>query len=228
MDKTKTPGDYAAQTKKWRDHFDPYNRMQYADQVQAANAWIEKIKVENPALYTEFAAGCTTFGPGGIGWVPLDWAKQREDELAEQQAPVSRALSGRHHDNFTYTALNMSTADGVLKVAMAHAFETGDVNFGYIISAHSNTKWRFDVTCVAYDPNAITPEEFLSRVQKGAPTEFKVNSDFVTKSTVTDIAYRKKGTCNVRFAFEGGTQVKASDSPQYNDGKERVPVHYKV
>jgi hypothetical protein len=40
--------------------------------------------------------------------------------------------------------------------------------------------------------------------------------------------YLKKGTCEVRIVFDGTTNVKASDSPQYNDGKERIPVAYTV
>jgi hypothetical protein len=41
---------------------------------------------------------------------------------------------------------------------------------------------------------------------------------------MTRIAYRKMGTCRILIVFDGYTNVKASDSPRYNDGKKRVLV----
>lgn len=153
-----------------------------------------------------------------------DYAARKEAEARERAAPVVPAPSGRQRNNGAFIALNLSTADGVLEAAMAHAMSTGDVNSGYILSAYSNTKWRYDVTCVDYDANALTVAAFLGKVSKSAPLEHNVNSEFSTHSSITGMEYRKKGTCEVRIAFDGTTNVKASDSPQYNDGKERIPV----
>jgi hypothetical protein len=222
-----TPADYAASTRIWREKFDPDNYLSYDAQVKEANEWIKRIAEEEPKLHDEFWRACKVYGPGGKGWTPQDWTRQREEEAAEREAPVSPALSGDRHDNGSYIVLDMSTANGVLEEAMAHAFGTGDVTFGYIIDAKSKGKWLYEITCVDYDANALTPAAFLAKVTKEAPTEFKVNSEFVTNSQATRIAYRKKGTCNVSFVFEGDTDVSESDSPQYNDGKERVSAHYK-
>jgi hypothetical protein len=228
MSNSKTPGEYAAQTRKWREQFDPNNVLSYAAQVEEADRWIERIEQSDPALYNEFMSGFQVYGGGGLGWNPKDFASKQEAEAKERAAPVVPALSGRTHDNGAFIALNMSTADGVLQTAMEHAMSTGDIDLGYIISAHSNTKWRYEVTCVDYDANALTVPAILGKVSKIASVEHNVNSELVTHSSITGISYRKKGTCKVRIAYEGTTNVKASDSPQYNDGKERIPVAYTV
>lgn len=46
------------------------------------------------------------------------------------------------------------------------AFTTGDIEYGYIISAYSNTKWRYEIVCVDYDESAISPAQFLAKVDK--------------------------------------------------------------
>jgi hypothetical protein len=219
MSDYRTPADYAAQTAKWRDAFGIWPNVPYAEQVRKANEEIASLKTYNPSRYKEFMADAQAWGAR---------EEKRAEEYNETRAPVTPSSSGRNHDNGEFIVLNMSTADGTLEVAMEHCYRTGDVTFGHIISAYSNTKWRYDVTCVAYDAGALTPAAFLSKVSKTAPIEFNVNSEYVATASTTGLAYRKKGTCKIRCAYVGQTSVKPSDSPQYNDGKERVPVHYTV
>ncbi|MEH2157214.1 hypothetical protein [Nostoc sp.] len=216
MDYT-TPGDYAAQTTKWRDYFGISNSEQYNSQVKTANQEIERLRTSNPDKYNEFMSNARAWGA-------------REDvriaEYDEKNAPFTPLNSGKYHENGEYIVLSMSTADGVLEVAMEQAYKSGDINVGYIISAYSNTKWRYEIKCVNYDANGLTPSSFLKGVTKGKTIQSNVNSEIVANLSMNELPYRKKGTCNIRLEYVGDTNVKASDSPQYNDGKERVSVHY--
>jgi len=213
-----TPADYAVQTRKWREYFGIENWLDYSQQVANANVKIEELRTSDLAEYDRFMSDARAWGA-------------REDkyiaEYNEQQAPVMPMSSGCHYDNGDFIALSMSTADGVLQLAMEHAFRTGDVNFGHIISAYSNSKWRYDVMCVTYDANGLAPSVFLGKVTKDAAIEHNVNSEYVANSSTTGLAYRKKGTCKICCAYVGDTNVEASDSPQYDDGTARVPVHYR-
>jgi hypothetical protein len=214
-----TPADYAAQTSKWRHYLGIENHLQYHEQVKVANAEIAVLQTSDPAKYNEFMSDARA------------WGAREEKHIAEnneKNAPVTPRPSGRHHGNGDFIALSMSTAGGVLEVAMQHAYETGDVNFGFIISAYSNTKWRYDITCVDYDAGGIDATAFLAKASKDGPVECTVNSEYVARSSSTGLSYRKKGSCKISCAFDSNTNVKASESPQYDDGKERVPVHYTV
>jgi hypothetical protein len=57
-----------------------------------------------------------------------------------------------------------------------------------------------------------------------------VTDEYVMHSIVTSLAYRKKGTCNVKLEATDKITIKggARDSAQYNnkEGKEMIPVHY--
>lgn len=151
-------------------------------------------------------------------------------ENEERNAPVVPKLSGRVHDEGEYIALALSTADGVLAVAMEHAFVTGDITTGKIISAQAKKEWSYKVTCVDYDANAKSIHCFLKQTNHNDnKTIANVNSDYVTSSQHTHLAYRKKGTCKIELNFvRSGVNVSESDSPQYDDQKERRKAHYKV
>jgi len=41
-------------------------------------------------------------------------------------------------------------------------------------------------------------------------------------------SYRKSGTCRIRCVYDGPSNVDATQSPQYDNGKERAPVHYRA
>lgn len=219
MSDYKSAGDYAAQTRKWRDAFGIENWLQYGQQVSAANEAIALLKKNDPGGYDRFMSDARAWGVR---------EEKRAAQYREEHAPVTPRQSGGCHDNGEFIALSMSTGGGVLEIAMQDAFETGNVNFGYLISAYSNTRWRYDVTCVDYDANAISAATYLGRVTKDKPIECNVNSVYVARSSDGMSRYRKSGTCRIRCVYDGQSNVNASQSPQYDDGKEREPVHYRV
>lgn len=211
-----SPADYAAQTEKWRNFFKIAVHLQYAEQVKVATEQIERLRTSDPSEYDRFMSDARAWGVRETAAIAY---------TNEISAPVSPQPSGRTRDHGDYIVLSLFTADGVLAVAMEHSFTTGDVSVGHIICADSNTKWRYTATCVAYAENGLPIASFLGKVSKTAPTESNVNSDYVATSSKR-LAYRKKGTCKIRCEYVGATNVKPSDSPQYNDGKERVPARY--
>jgi hypothetical protein len=229
----KTPADYAVQTQKWRDALKISIYGSYDERVKLANEAIESFQYENPELYAEFMSAARGFAdPHAIKWSGggIDM-NMLELENKERNAPVVPHLSGHVHDEGRYIALALSTADGVLEVAMAHAFETGDITIGKIISAQEKKEWSYTVTCVDYDANAKSIDSFLKQTNNNDDkTIVNVNSDYVTSSQHTHLAYRKKGTCKIELNFErsGVNNVSESDSPQYDDGKERRQAHYSV
>jgi hypothetical protein len=219
MSDYKSAGDYATQTGKWRDAFGIANWLQYGEQVSAANDAIASLKQRDPQEYDRFMSDARAWGVR---------EEKRAVQYREEHAPVTPRRSGGYHDNGEFIALSMSTSSGVLEVAMQDAFETGNVNFGYMISAYSNTRWRYDVTCVDYDATAISAATYLGRVTKSNPIECNVNSVYVARSSDGMSSYRKSGTCRIRCVYDGPSNVDATQSPQYDNGKERAPVHYRA
>jgi len=219
MSDYKSVGDYAVQTRKWRDAFGIANWLQYGERVCAANDAIASLKKRDAGEYDRFMSDARAWGVR---------EEKRAVQCREEDARVTPRQSSGSHDNGEFIALSMSTCGGVLEVAMQDAFETGNVNYGYLISAYSNTRWRYDVTCVDYDANAISSATYLGRMTKDKPIECNVNSVYVARSSDGMSGYRKSGTCRIRCVYDGQSSVDATQSPQYDDGKEPLPVHYRV
>lgn len=131
-------------------------------------------------------------------------------------------------DHKTFIALSMSTADGFLGLMIAEALQTGSRQWGYIISAYSQTKFRVDVYPPKTSDPAISKEEYLDKVKIDmAPLEANVISGYMGKNDI-GLNVAKTGPALVRMVYEGKVSVSAKDSPQYNAGKDMVSARYRL
>lgn len=216
MSEYNTPADYAAQTVKWRERFGIGNYLPYGEQVLAARDGIAQLRRDDPAEYEIFMAEALAWG-----------AREEETRGAAlaEMGPVAPHSSGHTRDAGDYIALGMSTAAGVIAAALEHAATTGDVVVGHIVSAYSNTRWRYEARLAPYNAWGLSPHAFLARVDRDAPIVHDVSTEYVALSAYTGLAYRKRVTCSIRCELVGTTSVRDTDSPQYADGSPRPLVH---
>ncbi|MGI4816214.1 MAG: hypothetical protein ACRYG5_15400 [Janthinobacterium lividum] len=129
-----------------------------------------------------------------------------------------------------FIALSISTADGFLGVMIRQAIESQQRQWGYIISAYSQTKFRVDVYPASRNQSGQSKDEYLRQVKADMqPLEVEVYSDFMRINDI-GLNVNTTGSARVRVVYEGTVQVSKYDSDQYDSkaGKEMVPVHYRV
>lgn len=161
------------------------------------------------------------------------------------QAPGAATVVYRGQNE--YTALRLDTASGVLLVAFEDALLNGTCNYGYVMTVKEQSKWRYDLTRLdSIDWSAPTMDAFLATVQAGGTVEGTVTDTYVYDPHDGSPVKSRTGSCNVRFAYDssttrtvsvrtewGGSSTREvgllnSDSPQWDNGKEMVPVHYRA
>lgn len=162
------------------------------------------------------------------------WRGRNEEGVAKDQiekAPFTPKNSGNCREFDDYTTLNISSSDGVFSVAMRHSFETGDNSVGWIVFASEKYKARYNILCIDFDPSAKSLNAFLAHLSSenlsATKCYYKVNITTPSASPLTGLLYQREGTCQIEITLQGGVEVSEKDSPQYDDGKERVPVNYR-
>lgn len=162
------------------------------------------------------------------------WRKKNEDRAAKDQietTPFTPKNSGNYRHFDDYTALNISSSDGVFSVAMRHSFETGDNSVGWIVFASEKYKACYNILCIDFDPSAKSLDAFLAHLSSEnlSTTQryYKVNTTVPSASPFTGLLHPRLGTCQIEITLQGGVKVSEKDSPQHDDGKERVPVNYR-
>ena len=121
------------------------------------------------------------------------------EDWAEQAAPIAPTPSGKRRECGERIVRTLRQAESALETAMAYAYRTGDISVGYISGAGTRTKWRYEVTCVTYDPQGVPCSELLARADVNAPIELVVNNEYVTSASLSGVAYRRRGTWRIRL-----------------------------
>lgn len=153
-------------------------------------------------------------------------------EAEERNTPFNPTLTGKIEkvleDDFI--ALTSESSAGFLSLQMESALKTGNTMIGTFKVIKPLVQWNFEITATDGKVNGDSPDDFMKNADKPGK-EGKVTDTYVMYSSVTSLAYRKKGTCNVKLTPAGKITIKgaAKDSPQFNnkEGVEMMPVTYR-
>jgi hypothetical protein len=151
-------------------------------------------------------------------------------EANERSTPFNPVLTGNTvNGESNFIALTGESSGGFLSTQMEIALKTGNIVVGNFKTIKPLIQWIYTITATDGKISGSSPENFMKNAVKPIK-EGIVTDEYVTHSIVTNLAYRKKGTCNVKLEAADKIIIKGGprDSPQYNnkEGKEMVPVHY--
>jgi hypothetical protein len=151
-------------------------------------------------------------------------------EANERNTPFNPTLTGNTvNGESNFIALTGDSSGGFLSTQMEIALKTGNIVVGNFKTINPLVQWTYTITATNGKIDGSSPENFMKSANKPGK-EGMVTDEYVMHSIVTSLAYRKKGTCNVKLEATDKITIKggARDSPQYNDkeGKEMIPVHY--
>ncbi|CAM0142174.1 hypothetical protein VKS41_009322 [Umbelopsis sp. WA50703] len=151
-------------------------------------------------------------------------------ETKERNTPFNPTLTGNKVQGESgFIALTSDSSGGFLSTQMEIALKSGNTVIGNFKTINPLIQWAYTITATDGKMNGNSPSEFMKGAVKPSK-EGIVTDEYVTHSIVTNLAYRKKGTCNVKLEAVDKITIKGGprDSPQYNnkEGKEMVPVHY--
>jgi hypothetical protein len=205
----------------------------YADNENEARKIIKKYKLDKPEVYKDLVKRA--------GW-NADYQNKLYGEDTkyrnECNTPFQPEASGAQVNVAKFIALSIADCDSPLAVSMQSAFDhTGNTVIGEFDAVKEKLRWSYVIKCVSYNPDAIKIETFLDKVtacfQAKTNDEKRISLMVNGRGSKNIGSYRglawKIGTCQITATFikkEGSLREK--DSPQYDSGKEMVPVHYNV